>query len=234
MITIRPAAARGYADHGWLQARHTFSFARYYDPDHMGFSVLRVLNQDVIQGGKGFGTHPHDNMEILTWVLEGALEHKDSMGNGSVIRPGEAQFMAAGTGVTHSEFNHHADRPCHLLQMWILPAATGAEPRYDQRRYADADLAGRFRLVASGDATDDAILIGQDVRFYAGRFGDGQTDTLKLASGRAAWVHVARGQATLNGQELGPGDGAAVTDTAELQFVGVEDAEVVVWDLPAP
>jgi len=232
MITIRPAAARGYADHGWLQARHTFSFGRYYDPDHMGFSVLRVLNQDIIQGGKGFGTHPHDNMEILTWVLEGALEHKDSMGNGSVIRPGEAQFMSAGTGVTHSEFNHHADRPCHLLQMWVLPAVRSTSPRYDQRSYPDEALAGRFQLVASGDPGDDAILIGQDVRFHAGRFGSGQEDVVALEPGRAAWIHVALGRVTLDGQGLGPGDGAAVTGATTLRVAGVEDAEIVVWDLP--
>jgi len=232
MITIRPAAERGFADHGWLQAHHTFSFARYMDPEWMGFSALRVLNQDTIQGGQGFGTHPHDNMEILTWVFEGALEHKDSMGNGGVIRPGEAQFMSAGTGVTHSEFNHSPDEPCHLLQMWVLPAVRGAEPRYDQRAFGTADLAGRFCLITSGDETDDAITIGQNARFFVGRFDVGESATVDLAPGRTAWLHVPRGRITLNDQELGPGDGAGVTEETLLTVTGVEDAEVVVWDLP--
>ena len=232
MITIRPADRRGHADHGWLQAYHTFSFARFHDPEWMGFSALRVLNQDTIQGGQGFGTHPHDNMEILTWVLSGALEHKDSMGNGGVIRPGEAQFMSAGTGITHSEFNHSPDEPCHLLQMWVLPSARGTEPRYDQRRYDHADLAGGFCLVASGNEADDAIHIGQDARFLAGRFAASESATLELGAGRTAWLHVPRGRVTLNDQDLGPGDGAAVTETAQLVVTGVEDAEVVIWDLP--
>jgi redox-sensitive bicupin YhaK (pirin superfamily) len=232
MITIRRSADRGHADHGWLQARHTFSFARYHDPEWMAFGPLRVLNQDIIQGGQGFGTHPHDNMEILTWVLSGALEHRDSLGNGSVMHPGEAQFMSAGTGVTHSEFNHDADEPCHLLQMWILPAARDTEPRYDQRAYDDARLDGRLHLVASGDADDEAIRIGQDVRFFAGRFGPGQTATLELAPGRGAWVHVALGSLTLDGESLGPGDGAAVTGAGSVTIADGQDAEVVVWDLP--
>jgi redox-sensitive bicupin YhaK (pirin superfamily) len=156
MITVRPSAERGLADHGWLLARHTFSFAQYRDPRFMNFGPLRVLNQDIIRGGGGFGTHPHDNMEIITWVLRGALEHKDNMGNGSVIRPGDVQFMSAGTGITHSEFNASQSEDCELLQMWILPAHRGNEPRYDQRTFADEQLQGRLQLIASGDSSEDS------------------------------------------------------------------------------
>ena len=232
MITIRRSTDRGHADHGWLQAYHTFSFARFHDPDWMGYGPLRVLNQDTIQGGRGFGTHPHDNMEILTWVLSGALAHKDSMGNGGVIRPGEAQFMSAGTGITHSEFNHSADEPCHVLQMWVLPAAQGYEPRYDQRAYGNEQLDGRLCLIASGDEADDAITIGQDVRLYAGRIAIDQTVVQELTPGRMAWLHVATGRIELESRLLGPGDGAAITETGSYAIVGVDDAEIVVWDLP--
>ena len=203
MITLRKSAERGHFDHGWLDTWHTFSFGGYRDPEHMGYGPLRVLNQDIIQGGHGFGTHPHDNMEIITWVLSGALKHKDSMGNGGIIRPGEAQFMSAGSGITHSEFNASADEPCHLLQMWVLPAERDTDPRYDQRTYDDADLDGRLHLLASGDPAADAITIGQDVRLLAGRLGAGQTidfgnfSAMRISAVRrltrmaTLWQHVA-------------------------------------------
>lgn len=234
MITLRPSAERGHIDHGWLETWHTFSFGAYRDPEHMGCGPLRVLNQDIIQGGQGFGTHPHDNMEILTWVLSGALEHRDSMGNGGIIRPGEAQFMSAGTGITHSEFNASATEPCHLLQMWIVPATRGLQPRYDQRSFADDDLDGRLCLVASGDPAADAIAIGQDVRLHAGRFGPGRTAARELAPGRGAWIHVATGSLAVDGERLGPGDAALVSGADGYVLGDAVDAEIVVWDLPLP
>jgi len=232
MITLRRSAERGHFDHGWLDTWHTFSFGGYRDPEHMGYGPLRVLNQDIIQGGHGFGTHPHDNMEIITWVLSGALEHKDSMGNGGIIRPGEAQFMSAGSGITHSEFNASADEPCHLLQMWVLPAERDTAPRYDQRTYDDADLDGRLHLLASGDPAADAITIGQDVRLLSGRLGDGQTIDFELAPERLAWLHLATGAVGLNGLELVAGDGAAIASPGRFGLEIRDTAEVVIWDLP--
>lgn len=231
MMTIRRAEDRGHMDHGWLDARHSFSFGHYMDPEHMGFRALRVINEDRVQPGQGFGTHPHDNMEIVTWVLEGALEHRDSMGNGSVIRPGEIQRMTAGTGITHSEFNPSTEEGTHLLQIWLLPEERGLEPTWEQRRFEDHELAERLRLVASGDGADDAVHIRQDARLYVGRFGAGDTDRLALAPGRHAWVQVARGSVALNGEALGAGDGAALSDVDALQLEGIDDAEVLVFDL---
>ena len=231
MMTIRRAADRGHLDHGWLDARHSFSFGHYMDPEHMGFRSLRVLNEDRVEPGQGFGTHPHDNMEIVTWVLQGALEHKDSMGNGSVIRPGEVQRMTAGTGITHSEFNPSAEEGTHLLQIWLLPHTRGLEPSWGQRRFDDAELAGALRLVASGNAEDDAVHIHQDARLFVGRLGADESARLTLAPGRHAWVQVARGEVELNGEALAAGDGAALSDTEALDLVGRDDAEVLVFDL---
>lgn len=232
MITLRRSADRGHADHGWLDARHTFSFASYFDPEFMQWGSLRVLNQDRIQGGGGFPRHPHQDMEIVTVVLEGELRHEDSMGNGSVIRPGDVQYMSAGTGVTHSEFNASENEPLHLLQMWVVPARTGGEPRYDQRHFTPAERQGRLAL-AAGPASDTSpapITIGQDARLFLGTFDASEAANLPL-TGRRAWVHVASGAVRVNGHNLGPGDGAGLVDEAELRLEGKEQAEVVVWDL---
>ena len=232
MITLRRSADRGHADHGWLDARHTFSFASYFDPEFMQWGSLRVLNQDRIQGGGGFPRHPHQDMEIVTVVLEGELRHEDSMGNGSVIRPGDVQYMSAGTGVTHSEFNASDNEPLHLLQMWVVPARPGGEPRYDQRHFTPAERQGRLAL-AAGPASETSpapITIGQDARLLLGTFDASEAADLPL-SGRRAWVHVASGAVRVNGHDLGPGDGAGLVDEAELRIEGLERAEVVVWDL---
>ena len=233
MITIRSSKARGHADHGWLDTFHTFSFADYLDPDFVRFGVLRVLNQDRVAPGKGFGTHGHQNMEIVSYVLEGVLEHKDSMGNGSQMRPGDVQLMSAGTGVTHSEFNASGDQPLHFLQMWVFPAREGTEPRYEQKAFSEAERSGRLRLVVSPDGRDGSLTIGQDVRLHAGLLTEGDRVQHELADGRSAWVHVARGRVLLDGNGLGPGDGAAIQDERTLTFEGVDAAEIVLWDVPA-
>ena len=232
MITIRRSEERGHADHGWLDARHTFSFAGYHDPDFMGFSELRVLNQDRVQPGRGFGTHPHADMEIVTYVLEGVLEHRDSMGNGSRILPGDVQFMSAGTGVTHSEVNASPHEVLHLLQMWVLPARRGTAPRYDQRTFPAEERRGRLRLVVSPDGAEGSITIGQDARLYAGLLGAGERALHEQDPRRRGWLHVARGRLRVNGLELGPGDGAAIQGEPRLELEGVEEAELVHWDLP--
>jgi len=233
MITIRKSEERGHANHGWLDAYHTFSFASYHNPDFMHFGPLRVLNQDRVAAGQGFPTHAHDNMEIVTYVLEGVLEHKDSMGNGSQIRPGEVQFMSAGTGVTHSEFNASSDEGLHLLQMWVFPLEQGMTPRYEQKAFPAEELRGSLRLVVSPDGADGSVTIGQDARLYAGKLAEGERAELPLAEGRIAWLHVARGHVNLNGGDLAPGDGAAIREEALLAIEGKGDAEVVLWDLPA-
>ena len=231
MMTLRPAAERGHADHGWLDSHHTFSFADYYDPRHMGFRTLRVINDDRVAPGKGFGTHPHRDMEIISYVLEGSLQHRDSMGNGSVIVPGDVQRMSAGTGVTHSEFNGSKAELVHFLQIWILPERAGIVPGYEQKRFEAAEKRGRFRLVASREGRDGSVSLHQDVALYAGLFDAGEGATLPIAAGRCAWVHVARGRARVNGRELGEGDGAALRDEAAVVVEGVADAEVLVFDL---
>lgn len=231
MITRRPSDERGHADHGWLDARHTFSFAGYHEPDFMGFRTLRVLNQDRVQPAQGFGTHPHQDMEIVTLVLSGAIQHKDSMGNGSVIRPGEVQYMSAGSGVRHSEFNPLDDQVTELLQMWVLPAEQGAPPRYEQRDFGDGALANRMRLVVSNDGRDGSIAIRQDASMYAGRLDEGAITTLELDPTRGAWLHVAKGAVDLNGIALGSGDGAAIQDERKLTIEAREPAELVLWDL---
>ncbi len=232
MIDVRPAEDRGHADHGWLDTRHTFSFADYHDPDHMGFRLLRVLNEDRVRPGQGFGSHPHQDMEILTWVLDGALEHMDSLGNTSVIRPGELQRMSAGTGVTHSEWNHSEDDPVHFLQMWVLPHTRGLAPGYEQRAFPASERYGRLRPIASPDGADGSVRVHADVRLLVALLDDGQRVTHEPAAGRHAWVHVARGEIELNGALLGAGDGAGVHDEERLVLEALESTEVLVYDLP--
>jgi hypothetical protein len=232
MIAIRPAKERGHADHGWLDTWHTFSFADYYDRRFTGFRSLRVINEDFVAPGRGFPTHGHRDMEIITYVLEGALEHRDSLGTGSVIRPGEVQRMSAGTGVRHSEANPSAGEPLHLLQIWIEPSKAGIAPGYEQKTFADADKRGRLRLVASPDGAEGSVTIHQDARVYATVLGPGQQVVHRLAPGRHAWLHVARGALTLNGQRLSQGDGAAISDETSLVLVGETDAEALLFDLP--
>ncbi len=231
MLTLRRAEERGAFDHGWLDTRHTFSFAGYQDPRHMGFRNLRVVNEDRVRPGQGFGTHSHRDMEILTYVLEGGLQHRDSTGTGTVIRPGEVQRMSAGTGIAHSEFNASQDEPVHFLQIWILPARSGIAPGYEQKTFPLAGQPGRLHLVASPDGREGSLTIHADARVYAGRLGDGERDRLALGPGRAAWVQVARGLARVNGQELKAGDGAGLVEEPEVAVEGIRGAEVLVFDL---
>jgi len=231
MIRLRKATDRGHADHGWLDTWHTFSFADYYDPEHMGFRALRVINDDVVAPGRGFGTHPHRDMEIVTYVLEGALAHEDSMGNASTIVPGEVQRMSAGTGVLHSEFNHSRTDRVHLLQIWLLPDRTGIAPSYEQTLFPDEEKRGRLRLVASPDGADGSVMIHQDARLYATLLAPGEEVSHPLAPGRHAWVHVARGKASLNGRPLEAGDGAAISAEERLTLRGDGQAEVLLFDL---
>lgn len=228
MIQLRPANDRGHGQHGWLDSWHTFSFADYHDPRHVQFSALRVINEDRVAPGAGFPTHPHRDMEIITYVLEGALEHKDSLGTGSVIRPGEVQRMSAGTGIRHSEFNHSPSDPVHFLQIWILPDRRGVTPGYEQKRIT---LDGQLRLIASPDGRAGSLTIHQDAHVYAARLNDGET-THALASGRRAWVQVARGTLRLNGTSLQAGDGASIEDEPGLRFAADGSAEVLLFDLP--
>jgi len=231
MIVRRPAEERGRADFGWLDSRHTFSFGEYYDPRYMGFRALRVINEDRVKPGYGFGTHPHRDMEIISYVLEGALAHKDSMGTGSVIRPGDVQRMSAGTGVLHSEMNPSPNEPVHFLQIWLMPDERGIPPSYEEKRFENADKQGRLRLVAARDARDGALAIHQDVDLYAGVFKAGEGASFELRPGRHAWLQVARGAVTLNGHMLNQGDGAAVSDENALDLQATEDAEILVFDL---
>lgn len=232
MFTLRRSEERGHADHGWLDTYHTFSFADYRDPDFTGFGPLRVLNHDLVQPGRGFGTHPHRDMEIVTYVIRGVLEHRDSMGTGSRIRPGEVQLMSAGTGVTHSEFNASRDEPLEFLQSWVIPAREGTRPRYEQRAFSDEERRNRLRLVASPDGAQGSLTIGQDVRLYAGTLEAGASVEHALDRSRRGWLHVARGALALGGHELGKGDGVAVQDESSLSLEGREDAEVIYFDLP--
>jgi len=232
MLTLRRSHERGRADHGWLQTAHTFSFADYFDPAHMGFGPLRVINDDHIAPGSGFGMHGHRDMEIITYVLEGAIEHRDSMGNGSIIRPGNVQRMSAGTGVMHSEFNPDPQHMTHLLQIWILPDRKGVAPGYEERAFSEADKRGRLRLVASPDGADGSVSMHQDARVYAGLFDGEEHAEHALAPGRRAWVHVARGAVRVNGEALSEGDAAAIEDEASLVIDGGKGAEVLLFDLP--
>lgn len=231
MLTLRRATDRGHADHGWLDSRHTFSFADYYDPAHMGFRALRVINDDRVQGGKGFGAHPHRDMEILSYVLDGALAHKDSTGTDGVIRPGDVQRMSAGTGVVHSEFNASADELVHFLQIWLVPARRGLPPGYEQKTFSARDKRGRLVLVASPDGEGGSLTIHCDARVHAGLFDRGEGATVELAPGRGAWVQVARGRVRVNGTELGEGDGAALSDERTVSIEGLAGGEVLVFDL---
>ena len=231
MITIRRAEDRGRANHGWLDSHHTFSFADYYDAAHMGFRALRVINDDRVKGGMGFGTHGHRDMEIISYVLEGALAHKDSMGTADTILPGDVQRMSAGTGVMHSEFNASKTELVHFLQIWLLPDKRGIQPSYEQKRFADEEKAGKLRLVASPTATEGSLQIHTDARVYAGVFAAGQSAELPLAAGRHAWIHVARGEVKVNGELVKDGDGVALSSEASVRVEGTANGEVLVFDL---
>ena len=231
MLELRKAAERGVANFGWLASRHTFSFGHYHDPKQVGFSDLLVINDDRVEPGMGFGTHPHRDMEIFSYVLEGALEHKDSMGTGSVIRPGDVQMMSAGTGVSHSEFNHSREEGVHFLQIWIVPDRLRVAPRYQQTHFADAEKRGRLRLIISSDAENGALGVYQDARVYAGLLSGAERAEFDLAAGRYAYVHVARGALRVNGIAMAAGDGARVREAGLLVFDGGADAEVLVFDL---
>ena len=233
MQQIRRSAERGQADHGWLRSQHSFSFADYYDPAYVSFGALRVINEDRVQPGKGFGTHGHRDMEIISYVLEGALAHKDSLGTGSIIRPGDVQRMSAGRGVMHSEFNASTTDPVHFLQIWIVPDRLGIAPGYEQRTFADADKRGRLRLIAAPDGAQDSVRIQQDARLYAGLFDGAQTLDLAWEPRRRLYVHVARGSITVNGQALAAGDALMDSAAERLRLQDGRDAEVLVFDLPA-
>lgn len=234
MITLRTSKQRGYAEHGWLKSYHSFSFAQYYDPAHMGFGPLRVINDDWIAPGMGFGTHPHQDMEIITYVLDGAIAHKDSMGNGSTILPGNVQYMSAGTGVRHSEFNPDSSRATRLLQIWIQPsqAQLGQPPRYAEQHLKREDKLGQLQLVAAGDGSPDAIAIRQDARLYVGLFEAGQQLQMALDAERLYYVHLARGSLSVNGHALSEGDAAMLSRESLLNFTEAQAAEVLLFDLP--
>jgi quercetin 2,3-dioxygenase len=231
MINIRKSDERGRANHGWLDTHFTFSFADYYDPEHVQFRTLRVMNDDRVAGGGGFPMHPHRDMEIVTYVLEGALEHRDSMGNGSVVAPGDVQYMSAGTGVTHSEFNASKSQPVHLYQIWMLPLKKGLKPAYDQKTFSEAEKRGKLRLVASPDGREGSVKIRQDNELYATVLGKGESVRHELKPKRHAYVQVARGSVTLNGAQLAEGDGAAISAEKAVELTGVDDAEVLLFDL---
>jgi redox-sensitive bicupin YhaK (pirin superfamily) len=231
MISVRRSEDRFHTDAGWLDSRHTFSFGEHYHPEHLGFRALRVINEDRVRPGRGFPTHPHRDMEILSYVLEGALEHRDSMGTGSVIRPGELQRMSAGTGVYHSEQNASPGEPVHFLQIWILPERRGFAPSYEQKAFPPAERQGRLRLLASGDGRDGAVSLHQDARLYGGLLAPGERVTHALAAGRHAWVQVARGSVRLGDVRLEAGDGAAISDEASVALEATEAAEVLLFDL---
>jgi len=231
MITVRRAAERGHFDFGWLDTHHTFSFGDYHDPRHMGFRRLRVINEDRVQRGKGFPTHGHRDMEIITYVLDGALEHRDSLGTGSVIRPGEVQRMTAGTGVTHSEYNPSTIEPVHFLQIWILPERSGLRPGYEQKQFSDAAILDRLCLIGSPDGREGSVTIHEDVALYAARIDRAPVLVYELRSERHAWLQVARGALSLNDERLAAGDGAAVSDERALRISGERDAEFLLFDL---
>lgn len=238
MIDIRRSSERGRGDHGWLDSRHTFSFADYHDPRFMGFGPLRVINEDRVQPGQGFGTHSHRDMEIISYVLEGALAHQDSLGTGSVIRPGDVQRMSAGTGVRHSEFNHSQSEPVHFLQIWILPDRDGAEPGYEQKTFSEDEKRGRLCLIGSRDGRENSVVIHQDVDLYSTLLTDGQAVTHRLAEDRNVWVQVARGAVEVAGADaaegreaLSAGDGAALSGTSGITLRGTADSEVLLFDM---
>ena len=231
MIRVRPAQERGHANFGWLDSYHSFSFGHYHDPQHMGFRKLRVLNDDTVQAAQGFGTHGHRDMEIVSYLLEGALEHRDSMGTGSVLRPGDVQRMSAGRGVTHSEFNHSKSESLHFLQIWVMPEAVGIDPGYEEKHFAATEKRGRLRLIVSPQGEDGSLRIHQDVRFYAGLLAPSERITHELAPGRHAWLQIASGHVLVNEHELHRGDGAAISDVQELQLLAREGSELLLIDL---
>jgi len=238
MISVRRSDERGYADHGWLKSSHTFSFAGYHDPAHMGFGNLRVINEDRVAPGRGFGTHSHRDMEIVSYVLEGELAHQDSMGNGApgarnsgVIRPGDVQRMSAGTGVTHSESNHAADQVTHFLQIWILPSRQGIRPGYEQKHFDALSKRGRLRLVVSPDGHEDSVTVNADARIFAGLFGAGEAAVFAIPSGRLAYLHVVRGTVDVNGRRLLAGDAAEFVNESEVSLAGTDECEVLLFDL---
>jgi redox-sensitive bicupin YhaK (pirin superfamily) len=231
MLTLRKSDDRGKAEHGWLSSRHTFSFSEYFDRNHMHFRALRVINEDWVSAGEGFDTHPHEDMEIITYMVEGALEHKDSMGNGSVIRPGEVQRMSAGTGVEHSEFNPSKNEKAHLLQIWILPAEKGIEPSYEQKEFSEAARKNKLKLVASPDGSDGSVTIHQDAQLYAGILEKGSQAEHALKPGRHAWLQLVRGKIELNGQALSAGDGASLSDERSVKIRADEKSELLLFDL---
>jgi len=232
MTEIRRSNERGYADHGWLKSFHTFSFADYFDPEHVQVGPLRVINEDRVAAGQGFGTHGHQDMEIISYVLDGELAHKDSMGNGSTIRPGDVQRMSAGSGVRHSEFNPSTTQPVHFLQIWIQPNAQGIEPSYEEKRFSVQEKRGRLRIIASPDQADGSVLIHQDTRVYAGLFDGSENATLNVEPGRTLYVHVARGTVTANGAVLNSGDAVTLKHIEKLELQKGQQAEVLVFDLP--
>jgi redox-sensitive bicupin YhaK (pirin superfamily) len=231
MIAVRKSNDRGHADHGWLDTRFTFSFAEYFDAKHVQFRTLRVMNDDRVAGGGGFPTHPHRDMEIVTYVLEGALAHKDSMGNGSTIKPGDVQYMSAGTGVAHSEFNASQNEPVHLYQIWMFPDKNGYKPAYDQKYFSREDKRGKLRLLVSPDGRDGSVKIRQNNDLYATILGSGEKVKHELKPERHAYVQVARGSVTLNGKKLETGDGAEISEEKSLEIVGADEAEVLLFDL---
>jgi redox-sensitive bicupin YhaK (pirin superfamily) len=233
MITLRKASERGHADHGWLDSYHTFSFADYYDPKHMGFGSLRVLNDDTVAGGGGFPPHPHRDMEIISYVIDGALAHRDNMGNGSTMRPGDVQRMSAGRGVVHSEFNASKTEPVHFLQIWILPERAGLPSGYEQKFFADDEKRGKLRLIAAPTPDDGAVVVRQDVRLFATLLDQGAVVTHKIAEKRKGWVHVVKGEALLNGHVLAAGDGAAVDGAEEITLSSQTSGEVLLFDMAA-
>ncbi len=232
MISIRRSDERGGGDHGWLQTQHSFSFAQYYDPRHMGFGPLRVINEDHIAPGAGFPTHSHRDMEIITYVVKGALEHKDSIGSGSVIRPGDVQRMSAGSGIAHSEFNHSPDEPVHMLQIWILPEQQRLSPSYEEKHFEPADLSGALRLVASRTGRDHSVSLHQDVNLYAGKLVSGDEGELSVGAGRLLWIQLVSGSVQINGETLKTGDGAAISEEQWLRYRALEDqSELLVFDM---
>jgi len=231
MIEIRKSEERGFFDHGWLRTHHTFSFADYFDPKYVGFRSLRVINEDWVEKGRGFGKHPHRDMEIITYVLEGALEHEDSTGGGGVIRPGRVQRMTAGRGVVHSEFNHSPDQEVHLLQIWIHPDEKALDPGYEEKEFPTEERTGRLRLIASRNAEDGSLTIHQDARVYASILDAGQSVDYEIADGRGAFLQLARGSTKLNGVEMKQGDGAAIVDELSLTIDAISDAEFLLFDL---
>jgi redox-sensitive bicupin YhaK (pirin superfamily) len=232
MNEIRRAQDRGHADHGWLKSHHSFSFADYFDPEHVEFGPLRVINEDRVQPGMGFGTHGHRDMEIISYVLSGELAHKDSIGNGSVIRPGDVQRMSAGSGIRHSEFNPSERQPVHFLQIWIQPDRFGSKPSYEEKHFPEGEKRGRLRLIASADGVEGSVGIQQDARVYAGLFDGREEATLDIAAGRRLYVHVARGEAGINGLRLQAGDALKISDEAALRISDGRSAEILVFDLP--